>query len=384
MVVKKPPMGWNSWNTFGYDISEDLVREIADVMVRDGYRDAGYEYLVIDDCWQEPVRGADGRLVPDRKKFPNGMKPVADYVHSKGLKFGIYSCAGVLTCEGFPGSYEHEFTDAAAFAEWGVDFLKYDYCFHPSGFDPATLYRRMGTALANCGRDILFSACSWGADETRKWVKSTGAHMWRATGDLNDSVGGIREHAKMIDRDLKYSAEGSYADFDMLVVGMFGKGNVGVGGCDAEIYRSHFTFWAQLGSPLFIGADIRSIAPEMREVLLDREVIAVNQDECLWQPYEIGGAGWWNPSECPVYCRLLSTGELAIGIYNFGEHDQKLCTPLDRVGLSQGTGKTLVMRDLRTGEIETVLTGVHKTTVPAHSCKLYRCRVVDLDYGPLP
>ena len=381
MIIRKPPMGWNSWNTFGHNINEDLIFEIADVMVRDGYLDAGYEYLVIDDCWQEPERDRNGKLVPDRKKFPHGMKAVADYVHSKGLKFGIYSCAGLLTCEGFPASFEHEFVDAKTFAEWGVDFLKYDYCFKPENYDGATLYRRMGMALANCGRDILFAACSWGADDTRKWIKSTGAHMWRSTGDINDSLGSIKELALINERNLKYSASGCFADFDMMVVGMYGKGNVAVEGATDEAYRSHFTFWAHLGSPLFIGADIRNIKPEMRDILLNRDVIAINQDEACRQPYEIGKVGIWNPGRCPAYCKLLSTGELAIGIYNFSKDETKISTPIDRIGLSISTGKTLEMRELWSGENEIVTNAVHKVTLPPFTSKLYRCKIIDLEYG---
>ena len=162
MIKNTPPMGWNSWNTFGADINEQLIKDTADKMAESGLLTAGYTYLVIDDCWSKKERDENGRLVADPEKFPNGMKAVADYVHSKGLKFGMYSCAGNLTCAGYPGSFEHEFTDAETFASWGVDFLKYDYCYHSNIIHGKYLYRRMGTALKNCGRDILFSACSWG------------------------------------------------------------------------------------------------------------------------------------------------------------------------------------------------------------------------------
>ena len=165
MIKLTPPMGWNSWNTFGENINEKMIFETADVMAESGLRDKGYEYLVIDDCWSLRERDENGRLVPDPEKFPHGMKAVADYVHSKGLKFGMYSCAGNMTCAGYPGSYEHEFVDAETFASWDVDFLKYDYCYHSPILHGKYLYRRMGLALENCGRDILFSACSWGADE---------------------------------------------------------------------------------------------------------------------------------------------------------------------------------------------------------------------------
>ena len=151
-IALTPPMGWNSWNTFTWDINEKMICEMADRMVEDGYLEAGYEYLVIDDCWSLKQRDADGNLVPDPEKFPHGMKWVSDYVHGKGLKFGMYSCAGTQTCAGYPGSFEHEFQDAKKFAEWGVDYLKYDYCFKPRQIPGELLYTRMSLALKNCGR----------------------------------------------------------------------------------------------------------------------------------------------------------------------------------------------------------------------------------------
>ena len=164
MIQNTPPLGWNTWNTFGPDVSDSLLRETADFLVDAGLAEAGYRYVVIDDGWSEKVRDSAGRLVPDRKKFPNGIKPVIDYIHSKGLKFGIYSCCGNLTCGAYPGSYAHEYIDAETFAEWGVDYLKYDFCYHTGMLAGKYFYRRMGAALANCGRDIVFSACSWGME----------------------------------------------------------------------------------------------------------------------------------------------------------------------------------------------------------------------------
>ncbi len=167
MTILKPPMGFNTWNTFGRDISDSLIREMADTMVETGLAALGYNYLVIDDCWSERERDEKGRLVPSREKFPDGIKSVADYVHSKGLKFGIYSCVGTMTCDGYPGSYGHEYLDAMTFAEWGVDFLKYDYCYRPKTVKGEDLYRKMALALKNSGRGILFSACSWGMTKPR-------------------------------------------------------------------------------------------------------------------------------------------------------------------------------------------------------------------------
>ena len=231
MIKSTPPMGWNSWNTFGADINEQLIRDTADKMVDTGLLNAGYEYLVIDDCWSLKERDENGRLAANPEKFPNGMKAVADYVHSKGLKFGMYSCAGNLTCAGYPGSFEHEFTDAETFAEWGVDFLKYDYCYHSNIIHGKYLYRRMGTALKNCGRDILFSACSWGADNTAEWMRETGADMWRSTMDIFDTWESIKKLTEQQESIFAYGGKGCFNDMDMLVVGMYGKGNVAVSGC---------------------------------------------------------------------------------------------------------------------------------------------------------
>ena len=230
MVKLTPPMGWNSWNTFGENINEKLIMETADKMVEQGLLDCGYEYLVIDDCWSLRKRDEEGRLIADPEKFPHGMKAVADYVHSKGLKFGMYSCAGNLTCAGYPGSFEHEFIDADTFASWGVDFLKYDYCYHSNIIPGKYLYRRMGIALENCGRDILFSACSWGADQTHEWIKETGASMWRSTGDIFDSWESIKDLTKQQAKLHPYHSVGCFNDMDMLVVGMYGKGGGGLRG----------------------------------------------------------------------------------------------------------------------------------------------------------
>lgn len=190
-----PAMGWNSWNTFTWDINEALIRDVADKFIADGYKDAGYEYIVIDDCWSLKERDSSGNLVADPEKFPSGIKALADYIHSKDLKFGMYSCAGTHTCAGYPGSFEHEFQDAKQFAEWGVDYLKYDYCFKPRHISGELLYKRMSLALKNCGRDILFSACNWGEDNVYQWIRESGAHMYRSTGDIRDFWDSIKSIA---------------------------------------------------------------------------------------------------------------------------------------------------------------------------------------------
>lgn len=381
MVALTPPLGWNSWNTFGEDINETVVMQSADILVSSGLAACGYEYIVIDDCWALRERGKEGRLVPDPAKFPHGMKYVADYVHSKGLKFGMYSCAGMHTCAGYPASFDHEFVDAQTFAEWEIDFLKYDYCFHPTSIPGHVLYKRMAAALANCGRDILFSACSWGADETKTWIKQTGANMWRTTGDINDSWRSIKDLSMVAGDAIQYGSINCFPDMDMLVTGMGGKGNVGFAGCSAEEYRTHFSLWALLGSPLMIGCDIRSMDEATRETLMNQEVIAINQDPDYNQAYDaspraLSGA----PNELPVYVRLLNNGDFAIGFFNFSDEASSRWNShllLDSIGLPESTGKTLRLKELWTGEEKIVTNGIITEQIPAHGCKLYRAQVID-------
>lgn len=376
MQQKTPPMGWNSWNTFGANINEQLIFDTADKLVETGLRDLGYNYLVIDDCWSLRERGADGRIVPDPEKFPHGMKAVADYVHEKGLKFGMYSCAGNLTCAGYPGSFDHEFVDAATFAEWGVDFLKYDYCNHNKMIHGKYLYRRMGLALKNCGRDILFSACSWGDDDTALWIRETGADMWRSTVDINDSFGSVRELTEKQESILPYGGTGCYNDMDMLVVGMHGKGHVANGGMDDKQYRTHFSIWALFASPLMIGCDVRNMTPETLEILSNRELIAIDQDEGGRQVFCLNGI--WSGTK--NYARMLSNGDIAIGCFNFGDKPADVRFTVDELGLGDGVGKTLLLQDVWSGEsfklknAEYMLDGLE-----AYGCRMFRARVVDAD-----
>ena len=376
MIVKKPPMGWNSWNTFGHNIDESLIKETADAMVENGLLDAGYEYLVIDDCWAERERDkATGRMVPDHVKFPHGMKAVADYVHSRGLKFGMYSCCGNLTCAGYPGSFDYEFIDAQTFAEWGVDYLKYDYCFRPMTQKGDLLYRRMGLALANCGRDICFSACSWGADQTNEWIKSTGAHLWRSTGDINDSWASIKELSLKQYDYVTTNGQGCFNDMDMLIVGMKGKGNVAVSGCTDEEYRTHYSIWAFLGSPLMIGCDIRNMDEATKATLLNKEIIAINQDPAYRQPFACGNH--WGHREVPVLAKLLADGDIALGVFNLADCQVDPFISLDCLGLNRATGKAISVRDLWAGEELGVFTDVLRVTIPTHGCKMLRAKIVD-------
>ena len=396
MHVNLPPLGWNTWNTFGAKINEQLILESADAMVESGLLDAGYQYLVIDDIWHLKERDENGRMVPDPEKFPHGMKYVADYVHSKGLKFGMYSCAGYLTCAGYPASYDYEWIDAQTFAEWGVDFLKYDFCFHPTSVRPDILYKRMGLALANCGRDILFSACSWGSENTKQWIKETGADMWRSTGDINDSWESIKMLAQSQLQVQEYNGKGCFNDMDMLVVGMNAQGNVGFKGCTTEEYRTHFSLWALLNSPLMIGCDIRSMDDDTKSILMNKDVLAINQDAKGCQPF-FANSVTFKPSDArksasephfekypidvPIVAKYLDNGDIAVGMFNFTDREAnqwELTLTGDNLGLPNNCSKTFVATDLWTGEVLKPFNGtIFLTSLAPHACRLLRVKIVD-------
>lgn len=393
-----PPLGWNSWNTFTWQISADLIKGVADAFVEMGLKDAGYEYVVIDDCWSEKQRDANGRLVADRNKFPDGIKAVADYVHSKGLKFGIYSCAGTHTCGGHPGSFEHEFIDAETFAEWGVDYLKYDYCYKPDFMPGENLYKRMSLALRNCGRDIMFSACNWGNDGVYNWIRESGAHLFRSTGDIQDSWESIKRLALSQIGNECYGGNFCHNDIDMLVVGMHGgsnnewinagDGGVNViadsaavaqnkiGGCTDEEYRTHFSLWAIMNSPLMIGCDIRNMSDVTRETLTNKDIIAINQDIECRGAYCI--KQWNNPDNVFSLVKLMSDGSFAIGMFNFGDRAGEMSLQLWDIGLPYSSGRGLELYDCWKHENVGTFAERYVTTVPPHGCEVYRGRVVKL------
>ncbi len=390
-----PPMGWNSWNTFTWEINDQLIRGAADAMVNEGLKDAGYEYIVIDDCWSEKQRDKNGKLVPDHWKFPEGIKPVADYVHSKGLKFGMYSCAGTHTCGGHPGSFEHEFDDAETFAEWGVDYLKYDYCYKPDHIPGEILYKRMSTALRNCGRDIMFSACNWGNDNVYKWIRESGAHLFRSTGDIQDNWESIKRLALSQIGNECYGGNFCHNDIDMLVVGMHGgsnnewinsaEGGVNViadsgeampklGGCTDEEYRTHFSLWAIMNSPLMIGCDIRKMTPATKEILTNKDVIAINQDIECRGPYCI--KQWNNPDNVFSLVKPLANGDYAIGMFNFGDRAGEMSLQFWDIGIPAASGRGLSVYDCWKHEELGVFTERYVTTVEPHGCMVLRAKVV--------
>ena len=395
MLAKTPPMGWNSWNTFGEEISEELICSTADILVEQGYRAVGYEYLVIDDCWSLRERSEQGLLVPDPAKLPHGMKAVADYVHQKGLKFGMYSCAGVRTCAGYPSSFDHEFVDARTFAQWGVDFLKYDFCNFPQNGDCRMRYHTMSMALKASGREILYSACNWGQQEPWRWMRSIGAHRYRSTGDIMDNFRSFTDIAKSQIGNLCMSAPGGFNVLDMLTVGMYGKGNVSLGApCTFEEYRMQFSFWCLFGVPLMMGCDLRALSGECRALLQSEALIAIDQDEECRPPYLVRCGGvtlpnpdakpgeypWRSEDECTyTFIRHLSKGEFVLAFFNLSEHETRLSCLLSDIGLPYPSGIGIVPRDVFTGERLGVKRDEFSVRVPGHDCRLYRCRLSRCD-----
>ena len=340
MIAKKPPMGWNSWNTFGDKINEQLIKEMADRIVEDGYRDLGYEYIIIDDCWSLRER-VDGKLVADPALFPNGMKALADYIHSKGLKFGMYSCAGTKTCAGYPSSYGHEFSDAKQFAEWGVYF--------PVSGDAKNAYLTMAMALRSTGRDILFAACNWGMYDPSGWMRSHGAHSYRSTGDIFDGPKSYKDLFISQVENVENNAPGCWNDMDMLIVGMHGNGNVGIGGCSDLQYLQHFAMWAFLGSPLIIGADLRKLDEANKKILFCKGLIEINQDEECRPPFLVDH----DDTRKYTFAKLMSGNRIAIAFFNLAAEDQwtqnvGIC--FDDLGIHSESGIRLQLTDAITGE----------------------------------
>ena len=389
-LAQLPPMGWNSWNTFGWQINEQLILEMADLMASQGYREAGYEYLVIDDCWSLRERGKDGRIVPDPEKFPHGMKAVADYVHSKGLKFGMYSCAGVRTCAGYPGSYDHEFVDAQTFADWGVDFLKYDFCNFPQSGNCKARYLTMSMALKATGREILFSACNWGMEEPGEWMRAIGAHMYRSTGDIMDNFVSFTDIVKSQLNKLCMSGNHCFNDMDMLTVGMEGKGNVGLGKvCSYEEYRLQFVLWCLCGVPLMMGADLRSLAPEYRALMLNPALLRINQDAECRPPYIVrrdsvcipnpddAQAPWAHPADTAfVLLRHLTDNEFALFYANLSDADAEVHCEMADMGLPVTGGVALDMTDVFSGEHLGPQKDSFNPHIKAHDCRLFLCHLV--------
>jgi alpha-galactosidase len=357
-----PPMGWNSWNKFGCNVSEELVKSAADALVRSGMKDAGYQYVVIDDCWQVD-RDASGKIVVDAERFPSGMKALADYVHAKGLKFGLYSDAGTKTCAGRPGSKDHETIDAQTYAEWGVDYLKYDWC-HTEGQDTRHAYQKMSQALRKTGRPIVFSICEWGSTKPWLWASGVG-HLWRATGDIQDcwdcgrswSGMGVVHIIDLMADLFPYAGPGHWNDPDML--------EVGNGGLSLAESRSHFAFWCLLAAPLMAGNDLAAMTPEVQAILTDPEAIAVDQD-----PLGIQGRKVRDDGTGEVWMKPLADGSRAVILFDRGTEERELRVAWEDIGLSPETA--CLVRDIWQKADAGSHTGRYEAKVAPHDVAFLR------------
>jgi alpha-galactosidase len=353
-LARTPPMGWNSWNHFGCDVSERLIRETADAMVTSGLRDAGYRYVVIDDCWQV-AREADGTIVADSTRFPHGITALADYVHAQGLKFGIYTDAGTKTCQGRPGTYGHEAQDARTYARWGVDYVKEDWC-NAKGLDAPTEYAKFRDALARAGRPIVFSLCEWGSNQPWAWAPPIG-NLWRTTDDIEDKWPSMLDNLDLSAQHASVARPGAWNDPDMLEVGNGGM-------TDAE-YRAHFSLWAIMAAPLIAGNDVRAMSAATREILTNREVIAVDQDSLGVQ----GTLAWETPPELQVWAKPLRDGARAVALLNRSNAAARITVLFHRVGLHTDSA---VVRDLWAHADRGTFAGQYSDSVPPHSVVLLR------------
>jgi alpha-galactosidase len=361
-LAQTPPMGWNSWNKFGCNVDEKLIREVADALVTTGMKDAGYQYIVIDDCWQID-RDRNGNIIPDPKRFPAGMKAVADYVHLKGLKFGLYSDAGTLTCQKRPGSRGYEFQDARQYAAWGVDYFKYDWCSTSTQNAPAS-YSIMRDALTKAGRPIVFSICEWGTSKPWLWARDIG-NLWRTTGDIQDcwdckrNWGGMGfVHILDLQAGLEsYSGPGHWNDPDML--------EVGNGGMTDHEYRAHFSLWCILGAPLMAGNDIRSMTPAIAEILMNKEVIAIDQDRLGLQGRRVKRDG-----DLDYWVRQLADGGRAVALLNRGPGERQMSITWPDIGYPQHLSASL--RDLWAKKDLGRMAGSFSLAVPSHSVVMLR------------
>lgn len=384
-LARTPPMGWNSWNNFGCDVNERVVREAADAMVKSGFKDAGYQYVNIDDCWQV-ARAPDGTIVVDSVRFPHGIKALADYVHSQGLKLGIYSDAGVKTCQGRPGGYDHEMQDARTYAAWGVDYLKYDWCYvegkdkagNPWVRDPTpqTLYGKMRDALAASGRPIVFSICNWGHFQPWLWGPEYG-NLWRTTDDIQDNWKSLLTIVDSNNLHAASAGPGHWNDPDMLTIGLYGRGQIGKGDMTEEAYRAEFSLWAEMAAPLIIGADLRNIDAASAAILTNKEVIAVDQDTRGVQgrkvrSEKVGSEKGDTSQSLEVWSKPLSVaGTRAVVLFNRTSTPARISFTWAEVGL--GPGRATV-RDLWAHADRGSFTDGWGAMVPSHGVVMVKVR----------
>jgi len=374
-LAMTPPMGWNSWNKFACNVSEKLLEETADALVSTGMRDAGYQYIVIDDCWQIS-RDSMGFIVADPVRFPSGIKALADYIHSKGLKFGIYSCAGAKTCAGRPGGRGHEFQDAYMYAKWGVDYLKYDWC-STDGQDQKESYKLMSRMLKEAGRPIVFSLCEWGGSKPWEWAGEVG-HLWRTTGDIYDCFDCFKEQGgwtangvmKILDmqKDMRqYAGPGHWNDPDML--------EVGNGGMTASEDRAHFSMWCMLAAPLIAGNDLKNMSPQTLATLTNADVIDINQDAL-----GIQGLKYKSEDGFETWLKPLSGGDWAICFLNRSavakpidfDWSKNVVTDTFSNRKLDGSAETFKIKDVWTKKELGTTQKALKTEVPSHEVLMLR------------
>jgi alpha-galactosidase len=361
VLARTPPMGWNSWNKFGCNVSEQLIKDAADAMISSGMHSAGYEYVVIDDCWQV-ARDANGNILADPQRFPSGIKALADYVHSKGLKFGIYSDSGTKTCAGRPGSRGYEYQDARQYAAWGVDYLKYDWCSTDTENAEAA-YTTMHRALLASGRPIVFSICEWGKSKPWLWAKDVG-NLWRTTGDIYDCWDCKKEYSTgwlvILDQQVgleTYAGPGHWNDPDML--------EVGNGGMTVTEYRSHFSLWSMLAAPLIAGNDLKNMPAEIKEILTNKEVLAVDQDPMGMQGRRVRKNG-----DMEVWAKQLQDGSRAVVLFNRGASETEVSANWEDLGYPSRLPATV--RDLWNKKDLGKFTGQFSAKVPSHGVVMAR------------
>lgn len=352
-LAATPPMGWNDWNAFGCNVSEALVEQTADIIVSSGMKAAGYQYVNIDDCWMSSSRDSGGNLVPDPSKFPDGISGTAAYVHSKGLKLGIYESAGTATCAGYPGSLNHEQQDANSFASWGVDYLKYDNC-NNQGIPAQTRYTAMRDALANTHRAIVFSLCNWGQESVWTWGAGVG-NLWRTTGDISANFSSMLSNFHSTVGLAPFAGPGGWNDPDMLEVG---------NGMAFTEDRSEMSLWAMMAAPLISGTDLRSATPATLSLYTDKDVVAVDQDSLGKAGTEISSSGGKD-----VLARKLANGDVAVVLFNENGSAQTISTTASAAGAASSSSYTL---NNLWSHVLTSTGGTISATVPAHGSVMYR------------
>ncbi|MEZ7866039.1 MAG: glycoside hydrolase family 27 protein [Paludibacteraceae bacterium] len=383
-LAPTPPMGFMTWNYFGLDIHENDIKTLADAMVETGLRDLGYNYIFIDDGWQGG-RDNKNNIIADPAKFPSGMKSLVDYVHTKGMKIGIYSDAAPLTCGGYTASLNFEEQDAKTFAAWGFDYLKYDYCGAPADWQTAiSRYERMAKALQNSGRDIAFGICEWGDRSPWLWARKAGGHLWRTTADVRDKWkshapagsaphelhgygAGILDILEVNAGLDKYAGPNGWNDPDMLVVGLYGKKgapSTGLGGtgCTDTEYQSQMSLWCLMAAPLMITCDVRNMNEATKRILTNKDIIAIDQD-----PLGIQAERKLKTDLLQIFVKPLSNGDVALGILNTSDQEQTIEVNPETLGIFNKRKA----KDLWSGQ--TMKTGKRiKVKMAAHETKVFR------------